>query len=151
MTTTNTTLDTSELIAASVTVVTHERRSDTVEATYYDLVTHFNLTRETKAGDLTTTSRVITLLAISGIKKYEHIVMDHLASEKMAASVAYGTEMWKAARAVRAGLVRNLPGESESPEADYMKLAREASERARDNGGFTAEAIIEAITAALSA
>lgn len=91
---------------AVVAVVAHERRTARLEGTYDGLATYFSLTADTDSAHLTAAARTIVVEGAhrDGTKTGETITEDMLTGRDPGTGAAH-RDYWKAARAVRIGLV----------------------------------------------
>jgi len=93
--------------SAAVAVVNHERKSFRTEAQYDFLASALNLTPDTESGDLTDAARRVVLegAANDGTVTGASLTADDLTGRDPGAG-AKTRDYWKAARTVRAGLVK---------------------------------------------
>lgn len=104
---------------------------------YAALVAHFGLTSDTKAEDITSAAR--------------KVVIDG-ASRTLTEADLTGRDpgdvptrpFWKAARAVRIGLVTAIGGDKDTSDTDWLKLVKQATENAAKH-----EISVDAILAAV--
>lgn len=91
---------------AATAVVAHERKSARLESTYDGLANYFSLTTESESATLTEAARTIVVEGArhDGTKIGETITEDMLTGRDPGTGAAH-RDYWKAARAVRIGLV----------------------------------------------
>jgi len=122
-------------IAASVAVVNHERKSGRMESTYDALAAFANLTPDTESERMTEVARAIVVDGANndGTATGKTVTADMLTGRDPGADASHRA-YWKAARAVRIGLVnavkRANPSESEDKTVDYLAAVLKAV----DNG-----------------
>lgn len=93
-------------VAAAVSVVDHERKSGRLEVTYDALAMHFNLTPDTSSEDMTAAARRVTVTGAGadGTATGKSLTEEMLKGRDPGADASHRA-YWKAARAVRIGLV----------------------------------------------
>lgn len=99
-------MNTFNYATAVVAVVNHERRTARLEGTYDGLATYFSLTTESESATITDAARTIVVEGAhrDGTKVGETITEDMLTGRDPGTGAAH-RDYWKAARAVRIGLV----------------------------------------------
>lgn len=141
-------------VAASVTVTSHERRSARLEGTYDALVMFLNLTPDTSSADMTAAARrvVVTGAGHDGTATGKTLTEDDLTGRDPGNGPT--RDYWKAARAVRIGLVSavkraNNDESDEESTTDYLARIVKAVEAGRKHD-LSADQIMEAVKAHLS-
>lgn len=115
---------------------------------YAALVAHFDLTAETESKRITEVAQTIVLdgAHASTTKVGQALTLDDLKGRDP--GDVKTRDYWKAARAVRIGLVTAM-GPKESQDVDWIKLVRQAVENAH-NHDITEDAIVAAVKEALA-
>lgn len=101
--------------AAAVAVVNHERKSGRMEATYDGLAVHLMLTPDTTSEAMTEAARLVTVLGAvnDGTATGKSLTEDMLKGRNPGPDAAH-LSYWKAARAVRIGLVNAVKRANET-------------------------------------
>jgi hypothetical protein len=141
--------------SAAVAVVSHERKSFRTEVQYDFLAKTLNLTPDTSSEDLTAAARSVVIhgAANDGTATGANITADDLTGRDPG-NGSKVREYWKAARAVRIGLVKAVKraagddGDDESA-TDYLARIVKAVEAGRKHD-LTPDQIMEAVKAHLA-
>lgn len=141
--------------SAAVAVTNHERKSARTEVQYDFLAKTLNLTPDTSSGDMTDAARRVVLegAANDGTATGASLTTDDLTGRDPGAG-AKTRDYWKAARAVRIGLVKAVKraagedGDEEST-TDYLARIVKAVEAGRKHD-LTPDQIMEAVKAHLA-
>lgn len=112
-----------ETYAATVTrIVKREKSAAILDRDYVALVAHFDLTAATESEVVTEVARKILLdgAALDGTKTGASLTVDDLKGRRPEAAniLLY----WKAARAIRQGLVRNIPAADDTDEGNDLAV-----------------------------
>jgi hypothetical protein len=139
---------------AAVAVVNHERKSARLESTYDFLVKSLAVTVDSESADVTEAARRIVLegAANDGTVTGANLTADDLTGRDPGNVPT--RSYWKAARAVRIGLVaaaKRAAGDNDSEESttDYLARIVKAVEAGRKHD-LTADAIMAAVKAHLA-
>jgi hypothetical protein len=130
-------------------VTQHERNSATRERDYSALVEHFELGADTDSATITDAARTIVIDGEAALGRT--VTANDLKGRTPTPTMRLS---WKAARAVRIGLVsaieRNNPDDGASTSTpDYLALAVQAATTAHNKAEVPTEVIVAAIVAAL--
>lgn len=143
------------LTSAALAVTSHERKSARLESTYDDLVAHFLLTVDSDSETFTGAARDIVIIggANDGTVTGASLTVDMLKGRDPGAGAKH-RDYWKAARAVRIGLVsaaKRAAGDDNSEESttDYLARIVKAVEAGRKHD-LTPEQILDAVKSHLA-
>lgn len=135
---------------ASVAVTDHARKGARLEGTYDGLVAHLALTVDTDSADMTEAARniVVTGANNDGTVTGAALTADDLTGRDPGAGVKT-RDYWKAARAVRIGLVnaaKRAAGEDDDDKkaVDYLAMIIKAVEAGKKHN-LTADQIMDAV------
>lgn len=148
-------MSTFNFTTASVAVTSHERKSARLESTYDGLVSHLGLTVDSESTDVTDAARRIVIEGAhnDGTKVGASLTVEDLTGRDPGAG-SKTRDYWKAARAVRIGLVsaaKRAAGDDSDSESttDYLARIVKAVEAGRKHD-LTADQIMAAVKAHLA-
>lgn len=139
-------------VTAAVSLVDHERKSARLESTYDGFAVFYHLTPDTASADMTDTAREIVVTGANndGTAAGKTITADMLTGRDPGKCAH--RDYWKAARAVRIGLVsavKRAAGDPEPPaDTDYLALIVKAVESGKAHN-LTADQIKAAVESVL--
>lgn len=116
-----------------------------LERDYVALVQHFNLTHDTDSKTLTSAARTVVM---DGAAADGKTITEADLTGRDPGADCKTRDYWKAARAVRIGLV-NAMGDKIKGDTDWIKLVRQAAENAHNKGEFSADCILDHVREAL--
>lgn len=137
-------------VTASVAVLNHERKSVRLESTYDALAKHLSITVDSESDVVTDAARFVV---VTGANNDDTVMGKSITAEMLKGrdpgADASHRAYWKAARAVRIGLVnaaKRAAGESDDPESttDYLARIVKAVEAGKKHN-LTAEQILDAV------